>query len=377
MLKKKIYDIDILILGGGCAGLSLAYYLSFLPNNLNILIIENKKFYYNDKTWCGWRIKNHAFINCCKKTWYNIKIKKEKNSYSIINFSIPYEYILSILFYKKIINRIKILQNIKIYNNKILNIKEYNDYVSIKLNNGEYKIAHWVIDTLPKKIKINLPWKWQNFFGIELYSNKKYSKPSLMNFYINKYLKSNKLNFIYILPINKNQILFEWTNFYKKKNLYIKKLLIYYINIVLGIYNYKILRKETGHIPMAYIINKKKLKNLAKIYGCYIRPSTGYSFNSIQNWAIKCAYNLSINKKIIIPKVPYFLIFLDYIYMKTNEFFPKNSLLLYNNIFYKIKSNTFIKFFTNNPNIIDIFNILFFLKPKSILLYTFIMMLFK
>lgn len=377
MLKT---DIDILILGGGCTGLSLAYYLSFLPNNFNILIIEHKTLYNNDKTWCGWRTKNHAFIKCCKTFWYSFYIKKANPYYSIINSSIPYEYIRSIIFYKTILNRIQNIYNIQYYNNKIINITEYKNYISIKLNNGKYKNARWVIDTIPKQIKIYSPWKWQTFFGIELYSNNIFnffSKPYLMNFYINKYLKYNNFNFIYILPIKKNKFLFEWTIFSNKDIFIINNLLIFYINLKIGIYNYQILRKETGHIPMANIKNKTKINNLAKLYGCYIRTSNGFSFHEIQNWAIKCAYNISINKKIILPNIPYFFIFLDYIFMKTIEIYPTISLVLYTNIFYKINSNSLIYFFTNTSNILDILNILFFIKPKLFLLYTIFMNLFK
>ncbi|AGI27208.1 Lycopene cyclase [Candidatus Portiera aleyrodidarum] len=379
-MLKTLYDIDILILGGGCTGLSLAYYLSYLPNKCNILIIENKTLYHNDKTWCGWRTKNHAFITCCTIFWYSFYIKKAKPYYSIINSSIPYEYIRSIFFYKKILNRITNISNIQYYKNKIINIKEYKNYISIKLNTGKYTNARWVIDTIPKQIKIYSPWQWQTFFGIELYFNnifKNFSKPYLMNFYLTKYLKSNNFNFIYILPIKKNKVLFEWTIFSNKDIFIINNLLIFYINMKIGIHNYKILRKETGHIPMAYIKNQTKINHLAKLYGCYIRTSNGFSFHQIQQWAIKGAYNISINKKLIIPNIHYFFIFLDYIFMRTIERYPNISLLLYNNIFYYINSNSLIYFFTNTSTILDILNIVLFIKPKVFLLYTIFMNLFN
>ncbi|CAA3707385.1 Lycopene cyclase [Candidatus Portiera aleyrodidarum] len=375
-------DIDFLILGGGCSGLSLAYYLSFLPNNFNILIIENKLLYNNDKTWCGWRINNHAFLSCCKTFWYSFYFKKANPYYSIITSSIPYENIRSIFFYKKVLNRIQNIYNIKSYNNKIINIKEYNGYVAVKLTNGKYKNARWVLDTTPKPINFSSysPWKYQTFFGIELYSTKNFkffSTPYLMNFYINKYLQYNQVNFIYILPLKTNNFLFEWTIFFSKDVFFIKTLFKFYLNLQIGKSNYQILREETGHIPMAYITNKTTLKNLAQIYGCYIRTSNGFSFHEIQKWAIKCAYNISINKKLILPKISYFFIFLDYIFMKTIELYPKISLLLLTNIFYKTNSDSLIYFFTNYYKFLDLLNILFFIKPKFFLLYTIFLNLFN
>lgn len=376
MFKK---DIDILILGGGCTGLSLAYYLSFLPNNVSILIIENKKLYKNDKTWCGWRTKNHAFIKCCQTFWYSFYINKANPYCSVITSSIPYENINSIFFYKKILNRIQHISNINIYHNTFLKITEYKNYVSVKFKNETYKTASWAVDTTPKKIKSFSPWKWQSFFGIELYYKNiftGFSKPYLMNFDINKYLKYNQVNFIYILPNTRNNLLFEWTIFSYKDNCFINNLLVFYINLMIGKYNYKLLRKETGHIPMAYVTNKNKIKNLVKLYGCYIRTSNGFSFHEIQKWAIKCAYNISVNKKLILPKISYWFLFLDYIFMRTIELYPKISLFLYTHLFYKTNSISLIYFFTNNSKLLDLLKLLFFIKPKCFLLYTIFLNLF-
>ncbi|AFQ24200.1 lycopene cyclase family protein [Candidatus Portiera aleyrodidarum] len=375
-------DIDILILGGGCTGLSLAYYLSFLPNTVRIFLIENKFIYNNDKTWCGWRTKNHAFVKCCKIFWYSYYINKTTKYCSIINSSIPYENIKSIIFYKKILNRIQHSSNIKLYHKECVRITEYNNYVSVKLNNETYKTASWAIDTTPKFLKIPYysPWKWQNFIGLEIELYSKiigFEKPYLMNFFINKYFKYNKINFMYVLPNKINEFLFEWTSFSDKDKIFINTLLLFNINLIIGKYNYKLLRNETGHIPMAYVTNKTRIKNLVTLYGSYIRTSNGFSFHEIQSWAIKCAYNLSINKELILPNISYFLLFFDYIFMKTIELYPKLSLFLYTNLFYKINSNSLIYFFTNTSNLFDLLNILFFIQPKTLFLYTIFFYLFN
>ena len=73
-------EFDYVIIGGGCAGLSLAYELN-LHNKLNqkkLAIIEPRSEYVRDKTWSFWRVSSHNFEDCVKKSWdkFNLRIKK-------------------------------------------------------------------------------------------------------------------------------------------------------------------------------------------------------------------------------------------------------------------------------------------------------------
>ncbi len=59
--------VDLLILGGGCAGLSLASRLAeFGKDAPKVLIIEQRESYTNDRTWCFWDIEslliNHSHV---------------------------------------------------------------------------------------------------------------------------------------------------------------------------------------------------------------------------------------------------------------------------------------------------------------------------
>ena len=56
-------DFDYIIIGGGCAGLSLAYELE-IYNKLkdkNLAIIEPRLKYTKDKTWSFWKVSSHNF----------------------------------------------------------------------------------------------------------------------------------------------------------------------------------------------------------------------------------------------------------------------------------------------------------------------------
>ena len=59
-------DFDFVIIGGGCAGLSLAYELEINEKlkNKTLAIIEPREEYKKDKTWSFWKTYSHNFDDC-------------------------------------------------------------------------------------------------------------------------------------------------------------------------------------------------------------------------------------------------------------------------------------------------------------------------
>ena len=66
-------EFDYIILGGGCAGLSLAYELDINKklNDKTLAIVETRDQYKRDKTWSFWKVTDHNFDDCVIKSWNN------------------------------------------------------------------------------------------------------------------------------------------------------------------------------------------------------------------------------------------------------------------------------------------------------------------
>jgi lycopene beta-cyclase len=62
-------DTDIAIIGGGCAGLSLAVALAELAPHLSVQILEERTDYVRDRTWCYWNTERHPFESCVSHSW--------------------------------------------------------------------------------------------------------------------------------------------------------------------------------------------------------------------------------------------------------------------------------------------------------------------
>ena len=108
-------EFDYIILGGGCAGLSLAYELDINKklNNKTLAIVETRDQYKRDKTWSFWKVTDHNFDDCVIKSWNNFSINSKLGSHEITNKEYPYQAIDSGLFYKKVIW--KIMKNLEKY----------------------------------------------------------------------------------------------------------------------------------------------------------------------------------------------------------------------------------------------------------------------
>ena len=150
-------EFDYTIIGGGCAGLSLAYELE-INNKLSdktLAIIEPRTEYQRDKTWSFWKTFPHNFEDCVIKSWDTFSINVPNKSKQIGCESLPYQSIDSGLFYKKTLNKLKANKNIYFFRNK----------EDVNTDNS------YVFNSVPK-INSNENDLWQHFGGYEIETDK-------------------------------------------------------------------------------------------------------------------------------------------------------------------------------------------------------------
>ena len=146
-------DFDYIIIGGGCAGLSLAYELEIHRKleNKTLAIIEPRDEYKKDKTWSFWKIIPHNFDDCVKKSWKNFSINIPNKTKFLKCNEYQYQSIDSGLFYKKINEKLKQNKNINFFKN----INEINSKNSFIFNSiPELNKNSKIIST--KKIAMNI-----------------------------------------------------------------------------------------------------------------------------------------------------------------------------------------------------------------------------
>ena len=339
-------EFDYIIIGGGCAGLSLAYELEIHKKlaDKTLAIVEPRKEYKRDKTWSFWKVINHNFNDCVKKSWNNFTIKTSTKSKNIKCDNFPYQSIDSGLFYNKIISRLKKNKNIFFYKN----IKD------ISINNS------FIFNSVPS-IKENQNNLWQHFCGVEIETQDNFFDENIINLMDFDCDQRNNVHFFYTLPFKKNKALIETTWISKNNDDSLKDYdtqIKNYISNRLGIKNYKINYSEEGAIPLFYPLNiKEKNKINIGTAGGMTRLSTGYTFLNIQAQSKYIRENIEniANSKIFEIGKKYQ--FLDKIFLKVLKNYPQKM----PNIFFKmfsVSANAIIKFLSSRSNISEDFLII-------------------
>jgi len=352
-------DFNYTIIGGGCAGLSLAYELEIHKklDNKTLAIIEPRLEYKKDKTWSFWKVSPHNFEDCVKKSWQNFSINiPNKTKYLECN-DYPYQSIDSGLFYEKIINKLK--------QNK--NISFFKDIKEVKLENS------FIFNSV-SVLKVNEDNLWQHFFGVEIETKNNFFDDEIINLMDFDCEQKSSVHFFYTLPYSKNKAMVETTWLSKMNDVSQKdydKQVKDYIENHLNLKDYKITYKEEGAIPLFYpSYEREKNKINIGTAGGMTRLSTGYTFLNIQEhskYIRENIENISKTKKFEISKKYQFL---DDIFLRVLKENPE----MMPNIFFKMfknSSKTVIKFLSNKSNFLEDLSIILKM-PK----WTFIKALF-
>ncbi|MDA9597494.1 lycopene cyclase family protein [Candidatus Pelagibacter sp.] len=353
-------EFDYIIIGGGCAGLSLAYELDMHKKlkDKTLAIIEPREEYKKDKTWSFWKVTSHNFDDCVNKSWKNFSINMpNKTNYLECN-NYPYQSVDSGLFYEKINSKLKENKNINFFKN----LKEINTKNS------------FIFNSVPS-IKKNHSNLWQHFCGVEIETPNNFFDDGIFNLMDFDCEQRESVHFFYTLPYTKKKALIETTWLSKMNDVSQKdydKQIKDYIENYLNLRNYKIIYREEGAIPLfypSYGLEKNKI-NIGTAGGM-TRLSTGYTFLNIQEHSKYIGKNIENITKTKIFGISKKYQFLDKIFLKVLKKHPEKM----PDIFFKMfesSPKTAIKFLSNKSNLLEDLSIILRM-PK----WTFLKALFK
>jgi len=340
-------DFDYIIIGGGCAGLSLAYELEIHKKleNKTLAIIEPRNEYKRDKTWSYWKTISHNFDDCIKKSWKHFSINIPNKTKQLECNDYPYQTIDSELFYKKINSKLKQNKNISFF-------KQHND---INLSKG------LVFNSVPNFTHHNVEGLWQRFCGFEIETKNNIFDENIFNLMDFDCEQRDSVHFFYTLPFAKNRALIEstWLSKLSDKTLedyddQIKS----YIENKLNIKDYNIIYKEIGDIPLfphTFIRENNEIKIGSA--GGMTRLSTGYTFLNIQEHCKFIRENIEKINKMETFEIQKKYQFLDNLFLIVLQKHSKKMPDIFFNMF-KGSSNTTIKFLSNKSNILEDFSII-------------------
>lgn len=293
-------DVDLLILGGGCAGLSLGIRLAALSEGCpRTLILERRSQYAHDRTWCFWGEEGVASHPWAQHSWERMHLQLGPETLSIPCGDTPYHMLPSHHFYSVATHVIEASSHVELQmDSAITDMPEKKDGLwHVQTSQGSVRAAR-VIDTRPPaEVNAGDATLWQSFSGIEVETSVDCfdaSQIELMDF---APPHPSFVGFTYLLPTSPRRALIEVTRFAVEP--YGPEALAQALADEVARYThgaaYATLHQEHGILPMS--AHQKKTAHdpsylQVGLFAGAARPSTGYAFQRIQRWADACARQL-------------------------------------------------------------------------------------
>ncbi|ART64225.1 lycopene cyclase family protein [Kushneria marisflavi] len=352
--------LDLVILGGGCAGLSLAYRLAQHQGAPRTLIIDPRGDYTNDRTWCGWPVTAHPFQDDVRARWHDLTLHTREASTTVKSRRYPYEMLEAERFYSRTLAAVEAHPSIARMQDHAVDVEDREDGVTVTLESGETIQARFGVDTRPHPKPLASPWLWQDFAGINVQADNIPQHAELMDFRVSDDPQAG-IDFLYVLPYAPDQALFEWTRFGRPPTspITLQGKLENYLETRFGTGGWQALRRETGTLPMAPPTRANGLSVVVTgAYGGAMRAATGYAFHAIQRWADECADALLKGQPPAGARPGRILPHLDRIFMSTLARHPERAPEFYRILFENASTDRLIRFLSGVPSVRDTLSVM-------------------
>jgi lycopene beta-cyclase len=351
-------DAELIILGGGCAGLSLAARIAQQNPDFSLIVVEPRTSYGEDRTWCGWQIAPHYFSDCVVSQWETWRIVTQHATLELHSQAYPYELIRSNLVYEKAMRWIGASPRARMLTGSHANrVLEEEDSVTVELADGRSLRSSWVVDTRPVHRELRKPWLWQNFVGYVVSVTKDSPIldriPTLMEFQTSSGCVAQ---FMYTIPFEDGTVLFECTRFslVHSEEQVLEAELRRWLQERFG-EQWTVQRREAGSLPMAPTIHTSQTRVIhAGTRGGSMRISTGYAFHRIQRWADACASSVISSGAPVSPKGSYLLDSMDELFLRVMQNSSVSAEALFGDLFASCPTDSLIRFLSGIPHVSDL-----------------------
>ncbi len=352
-------NYDIVILGGGCAGMQLMHQLIHHAqyNGESILILDADKTYLQHKSWCFWHTNDaHPYQSIFNTSWNNLTIGFPNEMHESVINPYRYSFIKSEAFFDFHFNEIQQHQNIEYSNDAVLSIdKDANQFI-IHTNKGIITTpalysSFWNQQQVAKETNLFLK---QQFFGWEIQTDESVfnaASATLMDFDIPQ---TNGVNFAYVLPYSTHHALIEITGFCADDYSvpFFEEVLKNYIQKKWNC-SFNIIKTEQASIPMTNFSFKRFTKEGAIAIGTaagMVKPTTGYAFNRITRDSILLA-NHFYNKEIPAEFTHTRFKFYDRLLLQLLKYSPAKALHILMQLFRRVSYRHVLRFLDEDSSL--------------------------
>ena len=209
-----------IILGAGCAGLSLVWYLLEQGISDPILILDRKQEFTNDRTWCFWDVEPTPFTHLASHRWPAWAVRTADGECVCRTDTTPYVALRADDFYRAVQERIVQFPNVHLRLGVSLHNGCYEETSAGSRVTTDYGVfeCEWLIDALAlgssrfpvaKAQDINFIQAFRGQFVTTEQDVFNPAQVTLMDFAVPQPAQANR--FMYVLPFGRRTALIENT----------------------------------------------------------------------------------------------------------------------------------------------------------------------
>ncbi len=316
--------VDLVILGGGCAGLSLGLALALRQAQTQtqprqsltdtasacqptVVILESRSTYTQDRTWCFWPTevtRAQGLDALAAHRWLKLRVSTTNTPGVLLDYTAwPYAMVNAHAFYEHAVAAIAGTDNIRLrLGEPALHCERGSHQWRVHTAQGVLR-CNAVLDTRPIAVPVEGgALLWQSFYGVEVESTQAVFDAACADLMDFAPASDEEIRFTYVLPTSAQRALIEMTVFSPQP--LGPQTLAAQLDAALAQRTrgaaFTRLRSEHGVLPMGSTPMAGLALPAAQPGYVYAgltaggaRAATGYAFVRIQQWAIACAQALA------------------------------------------------------------------------------------
>ena len=367
-----VVDTDVAILGGGCAGLSLAVRLA--GSGLRVTVVEPRLEYEDDRVWSFFRTRPDPFAACVRVSWSKWHVSSSGVKVPRTSDRLRYESVSSGAFYQLALQICDAAPNVDLR----LGTSVLADPLPPAMD-GPWRVetgagqltSRYVIDTRPTGRTSGYG---QSFLGQEIRVGFDAFDPDDVPMMCFAAPRPDRVDFLYILPFARDEALVEVTTFgaeipdISEHRRWLEGEIA---QLTRG-QAFDVLREERAFIPMVLPqpgapIARARFAH-AGLRGGAARPSTGYAYQRIQQMADLCTAQIlrgadGIDLRIDSPVTR----FMDGVFLRVLQRRPDRGPALFSALFRNAPADRLERFLSGSTAQIDRVSVMASLPPAPFL----------
>ena len=366
-------DADLIIIGGGCAGLSLAAWLASAgPAAPRTLILEPRDAYSNDRTWCGWRGRPHIFMQCVSKSWSRWTVSHGAQRITAGHDGQHYDCIPSDRFYDAALHAIRRSPSITLQTGIAASaVAASRDHVTVETGAGPVR-ARLAVDTRPPAPTPGTG-LLQSFVGLEVETERPCFDPAIVGLMEFLPAPDGVIGFLYTLPFSPTRALLELTWMAADGSAPAQAQLDDVLRARLGC-GFIVHRREAGCLPMRPVVPPAAAPDRILrigIAGGALRPATGFGFATIQAQAASLAHRLRSGPEAARAwqpaAAPGWTQWMDRLFLNVLRRHPERAPHLLTTMFQRCPSPSLVRFLSGTGGLADAARVALSLPPAPFL----------